>query len=94
MLPAYQLKYIQTETRKKKKSTWVCFIYTLKAQETYREKEKDRAIAIKLLCFSISSIKFSVSKGCAGPNTIFNTFMNIIFTEGLDDKELSLLIIY
>nr|GMD85267.1 hypothetical protein Iba_chr14aCG22700 [Ipomoea batatas] len=63
-------------------------------QETYREKEKDRATAIKLLCFSISSIKFSVSKGCAGPNTIFNTFVNIIFTEGLDDKELSLLIIY
>lgn len=59
----------------------------------YRETQEDWTIGLYLLCFLISSIQFTVSKCCAGPNAVFDTSVNIIFTVRLDYKELGILVI-
>lgn len=59
----------------------------------YREQKEDWTLALHLFCFTISSLQFSVSKRCAGPNVVLDAFVNIIFTEWLYDEEFSVLVV-
>ena len=89
-------KFINQQSQKiitSRSDSYMTWINRVKVQESYRKKEKDWTNALHFFCFIIRSIQFSVSKWCAGPNIVFNTFMDIVFAEWLDDKEFCMFII-